>query len=476
MDTLQQVRRWSSVLDKPPSVCSLSLYEFYENFLENDSINCKQKYQRGRFRHPEKFVSNLLLSIMTYSVVMPILLYRYSVNDDRKIAYHKWEAVDGGHRITTIDCFMKGIYIQCEKKRKIMPYIFHEPTKSYIFYKQTTHTEEWSNFPENRTKSIHYMTPEERDRFNNFEIGINKITSTLSLDARRQIFIKIQRICIVTNNDLYKNYTHLPAIKNIMDNNLDELFAIICQNLDKDITQYSTQWLTRFWLISSGFKSPRECICIKDSNITEILETTITPLVNCTIEQQENFVKEFERFFQFFENMKEYIKFSPIALYAIFERLRNAKDDTYDNILKTHISKLSTSETKIQRKMWEPTYSGNELAEYFDIFLAKLYDIKEVAEPERVKEPRKAIPLKLRNAVWKLYFGDEENGRCFCCATEIYKKASEATKSWNCGHVVSDHDGGELTEENMRPVCFTCNQKMKTENMMIFKDMYYPNL
>jgi hypothetical protein len=300
-----------------------------------------------------------------------------------------------------------------------------------------------------------------------------KITSPLTLDERRQEFIKIQRNLPVRNNDLFKNFTHLAAVKNIMDNNIDEMFSNICEHLDKDITQYSTQWLARFWLISIGHNSPSDCMRLKDSKMTEMLENNNPSLVNCNGEQMELFVLQFERFANFFENMKEYIKFSPVALYAIFERLRNAEHE-YNDILKTHIFRLSKEESKTERKMWERTNTSNEIVEYFDVFLEKLYDIKVIAEKEFVREPRKSITRRIITSVWKLYFEDDEFGSCFCCDKEICKKASDPTKTWNCGHVVSDHDGGLMTVENMRPVCFTCNQLMKTQNMLVFKSMFYP--
>ena len=224
-----------------------------------------------------------------------------------------------------------------------------------------------------------------------------------------------------------------------------------------------------------GHNSPRECMRMKDGKMTEMLEHNNPSLVNGTTEQLQQFVLQFERFFHLFENVKEYIKFSPVAIYAIFERLRNADPD-YDDILKTHIFDLCKNETKNQRKMWEKTNTSDEIVEYFDEFLEKLYKIKVVAEPEFIRESRKAIPARTKNSVWKLYFDEEEHGNCFCCDKEICKKASEPTKTWNCGHVVSDHDGGEITVENMRPVCFTCNQQMKTQNMMVFKSMFYPNV
>ena len=80
---------------------------------------------------------------------------------------------------------------------------------------------------------------------------------------------------------------------------------------------------------------------------------------------------------------------------------------------------------------------------------------------------------KMRASVWKLYFGNNEYGECFCCSKEIYQKASEAINTWNCGHIVSDHDGGNMIADNMRPICFKCNQLMKTQNLLEWKTTYY---
>jgi hypothetical protein len=139
-----------------------------------------------------------------------------------------------------------------------------------------------------------------------------------------------------------------------------------------------------------------------------------------------------------------------------------------------HITNLSLGESKEERKMWEPKNTGIELSNYFDKVSYKLNNFNTIAPQEFVKEPRKPIPKKLRDGVWKKYYNDEEVGACFCCNKEIYQKSSEITKTWNCGHIISDYDGGKMTIENMRPVCFDCNQKMKTQNMLIFKNIYYP--
>ena len=466
LSNFESPRKWDIVLDKPTTLRSVPLDELNDSYLNN--MDLSPKYQRGRFRHNEDFTVNILNTIMISGVIMPILIYKLQPNNN-----HKWEVVDGVHRVSVIKQYMAGTYILCEKGRKIMSYIFHEDSKTHIFYQKTEEIEEWANERENKHKRISYMTPEERDRFNRYELHISVITSTLTLDQRRQLFLKIQNNLPVKNNDLFKNFTHIPIIKVIMDNNIDDMFYEICKHLDKDITQYTTQWLIRFWLISKGHTSPGECMAIKDSQIKSMLELSTCTALLCSTEKQELFIRQFDRFHHFFQDMNDFIKLSPVAIYAIFNYLCNSDSDK-DEILHSHMMNLYTGETKEERKMWEPKNTGAQLIHYFNVFSDKLNSLKTVAPPEFVKEPRKAIPKKLRDEVWKLYFDNEEIGKCFCCNKDIFQKGSEPTKTWNCGHIVSDHDGGVMTAENMRPVCFGCNQLMKTQNMMIFKSTYYP--
>ena len=37
-----------------------------------------------------------------------------------------------------------------------------------------------------------------------------------------------------------------------------------------------------------------------------------------------------------------------------------------------------------------------------------------------------------------------------------------------CGYVISEHMGGTLDVDNLRPVCTTCNSSMGTRNMRDF--------
>lgn len=74
------------------------------------------------------------------------------------------------------------------------------------------------------------------------------------------------------------------------------------------------------------------------------------------------------------------------------------------------------------------------------------------------------IPKALKILVWNTYVG-EEVGRtaCLCCQARPITQAS-----FHCGHVVSDHCGGETALYNLRPICASCNLSMKAKDMRVF--------
>ena len=56
---------------------------------------------------------------------------------------------------------------------------------------------------------------------------------------------------------------------------------------------------------------------------------------------------------------------------------------------------------------------------------------------------KKTIPKTLRNDVWNTYIGREKGiGECFACHQEI------DSKHFECGHVIAEIDGGDITVDN----------------------------
>lgn len=86
--------------------------------------------------------------------------------------------------------------------------------------------------------------------------------------------------------------------------------------------------------------------------------------------------------------------------------------------------------------------------------------------PQR-KYKKQYIPKVLKNLVWDTHIGKEKGiGKCYCCENDI------DSKHFECGHIVSERNGGDLSIDNLRPVCSLCNKSIGTKNMNDFKNKY----
>lgn len=92
----------------------------------------------------------------------------------------------------------------------------------------------------------------------------------------------------------------------------------------------------------------------------------------------------------------------------------------------------------------------------------------ELLNKKKIKKTKETIPKAVRIKVWSEYIGDSiAEGKCFCCRNKtIYQH------DFQCGHIQSEHNGGKVTVQNLRPICCTCNQSMGTKNMFRFMEQY----
>ena len=73
------------------------------------------------------------------------------------------------------------------------------------------------------------------------------------------------------------------------------------------------------------------------------------------------------------------------------------------------------------------------------------------------------VTKKLRKDLWKKYFNQSREGKCYVCEENIEEDNFQA------GHIISRARGGNLSLSNLKPVCSSCNQNMKIENMEDYK-------
>ncbi len=105
--------------------------------------------------------------------------------------------------------------------------------------------------------------------------------------------------------------------------------------------------------------------------------------------------------------------------------------------------------------------------------LAKLK--KETAKMgyKQTSESYKTIPKTLRVQVWNKYIGVQiGETNCPCCGV-----IKISPFSFVCGHVIAEAKGGDISLQNLRPICSVCNGSMGTRNMFDFmKEFSYTTL
>lgn len=97
--------------------------------------------------------------------------------------------------------------------------------------------------------------------------------------------------------------------------------------------------------------------------------------------------------------------------------------------------------------------------------------VTNLVEPNLVesakKIERKHIPQKIRQDLWKQYYGENYNALCLICKQQI------SINIFEVGHIVSSADGGGDNIDNLRPICRDCNRSMGTTNMDYYIEKYY---
>ena len=65
------------------------------------------------------------------------------------------------------------------------------------------------------------------------------------------------------------------------------------------------------------------------------------------------------------------------------------------------------------------------------------------------------------------YLGNTTEGKCLCCNNiKIF------ITNFDCGHIISNKDGGKINIDNLKPICRLCNSSMGTTNMNEFIKKY----
>jgi len=81
---------------------------------------------------------------------------------------------------------------------------------------------------------------------------------------------------------------------------------------------------------------------------------------------------------------------------------------------------------------------------------------------------KRNIPAPVRYLVWSEYANtDLMISKCFVCRT-----ADITFHNFACGHIISEASGGDISIDNLRPICTNCNSSMKDMNMDEYIEKY----
>ena len=95
-----------------------------------------------------------------------------------------------------------------------------------------------------------------------------------------------------------------------------------------------------------------------------------------------------------------------------------------------------------------------------------------VNEKNKKNKPKtkKKIPKRIKDESWNTYVGkDKTKGLCVCCRKEEIR-----IQNFTAGHINSEKNGGEITVDNIIPICQPCNLSMGITNMEIFILKHFP--
>jgi 5-methylcytosine-specific restriction endonuclease McrA len=98
---------------------------------------------------------------------------------------------------------------------------------------------------------------------------------------------------------------------------------------------------------------------------------------------------------------------------------------------------------------------------------SKKDESKKDDKEKKVKKPKEKIPASVKNTLWSQNFPNVLEGKCKCCQTEVISR-----NNFDCGHIISEKEGGKIHLDNLKPICRSCNSSMGTQNMTDYMKKY----
>jgi 5-methylcytosine-specific restriction endonuclease McrA len=168
--------------------------------------------------------------------------------------------------------------------------------------------------------------------------------------------------------------------------------------------------------------------------------------------------------YQILQNYSSNLKFKVDSIQTQNDIKNIEKENTSVKICSNSLSlieQLEKQKQEIELKMKEETKRQQDEKKQKE-------ETKRQEDEERnkkeIKNKKQSIPKNVRIIIWNNYIGEDIiKHKCLCC-----KKVTISNTNYEVGHVMSEKNGGTHEINNLRPICFSCNHSMGSENMIDF--------
>ncbi len=292
-----------------------------------------------------------------------------------------------------------------------------------------------------------------------------------------------QKIILVNNYNQKLNIIYyLSDIKNENDNKIHNKIENlkIPKNIDECIIMIDGKQRYQCFLCKTHYKKKsslldhynNEELCKRKKNINEILQNVNERIIEQTNKNEEvikarNMINDTNKVEEMnlddiSENIIDYEVDNKILNNNIKETFNSEITNIYTNTIEklNHILNDIIEEDVLYKNIIKYNIDNNiENNIQSIIFNNNKNNIIEINNNK--KKVKKNISITLKRQVWDKYIGKYIGAtKCLCC------NLSEIDQlNFTCGHIISHYDGGNISIENLRPICQSCNSSMGTMNM-----------
>jgi hypothetical protein len=465
---------------------------------DKPKLNLKPVYQRT-FCWSKSQQECLIKTIMDYCP-MPIFLLYDHTDDDGTTTF---ECIDGQNRLNTIKQFIEqvrtqdhefddavawhgysgGMTTSVGKSKKgggggavvddADIHYFYPPAKEENRLAMQLWMDRQNELPRNvdtrikkRARRFQYMTGKQVARFLNYSLAYCKLDEELHMDARREIFMRLQHGTPTSDCDKFKN-NKLPFCQFIQKHDVERtLFNpsnASIPRLSAMLKTASGEWLwDTYRLITAfcknskgGFHYPTRFVLSRKQCIKEIAGSANDPQWPEALSRCEEFVNCICAW----ATCRGKMQMSTILVLA--DQWHVDPSPFQDRYLEMRIANALKSKDITHCSLISPT-SVTTFTKEFEAVKAKMFTAPIPLQKEYKKQN---IPNQRKTEVWNFHVGKAMGMTlCLCC-----KKIEISSRDFVAGHIMSEAFGGTIDVENLLPICAGCNSSMGPMHMEEYK-------